>query len=196
MSPSRASKPGAAGPGAGTPDAFLTGRLVDLAPPEVEDAEALSRWLNDPAVWVPFARLWPTNVEAERQWISAQLSRRDELNFMVVERAAGKPVGLAGLRSLDAANATARLGILVGEASARGKGLGTEATELLVGYGFDFLGLRRINLSVLATNAAAIRIYEKLGFQREGLERRAVLRAGQYVDVVHMGLFAEEFRQK
>ena len=180
--------------GTGPPGAFLSGRLVDLVPPEVEDAEPLSRWLNDPAVWMPFARLWPTNVEAERQWIAAQLSRRDELNFMIFERASGKPVGLAGLRSLDAANATARLGILVGEAGSRGKGLGTEATALLVSYGFDFLGLRRVNLSVLATNAPAIRVYEKLGFVREGLERKAVLRNGEYVDVVHMGLFREEFR--
>jgi RimJ/RimL family protein N-acetyltransferase len=197
VSRSRKAKPAVrAGAEAAVPGAFLSGRLVDLVPPEVEDAEPLCRWLNDPAVWVPFARLWPTNVEAERQWIGAQLSRRDELNFMVFERATKRPVGLAGLRNLDAANATARLGLLIGEASARGQGLGTEAAALLLGYGFDFLGLRRVNLSALAENAAAIRIYEKLGFRREGLERKAVLRNGEYVDTVHMGVFAEEFRAR
>ncbi len=173
---------------------FLIGRLVELAPPEIEDAEMLAGWLNDPTVWVPFARLWPTNVEAERQWIAGQLSRRDELNFMVFEKPSGKPVGLVGLRSLDSANASGRLGVLIGERADRGKGLGTEAVELVLGYGFDFLGLRRVNLSVLATNADAIHVYEKLGFVREGLERQATLRAGRYVDVVHMGIFAEEFR--
>jgi RimJ/RimL family protein N-acetyltransferase len=175
---------------------FLSGKLVDLAPPEAEDAEALARWLNDPEVWQPFARLWPTNVEAERQWIAGQLARRDELNFLVFERASGKPAGLIGLRSLDAANATGRLGLLIGEAAVRGRGLGTEAVTLLLRYGFDYLGLRRVNLAVLADNAAALALYEKLGFAREGLERRAVLRNGQYLDVVHMGIFAEEFRAR
>jgi RimJ/RimL family protein N-acetyltransferase len=169
---------------------------VDLAPPETEDAEILARWLNDPEVWVPFARLWPTNVEAERQWIAAQPSRRDELSFVIFEKAAGRPVGLVGLRSLDAANATARLGLLIGEPDARGRGLGTEAAALLLRYSFDYLGLRRVNLSALAGNASAIRLYEKLGFAREGLERGAVLRGGQYVDVVHMGVFAGEFRAR
>jgi len=173
---------------------FLSSKLVDLAPPEAEDAEVLARWLNDPAVWQPFARLWPTSVEAERQWIAGQLSRRDEISFMVFERASGRPVGLIGLRSLDAANASGRLGLLIGEAAVRGKGLGTEAVKLLLGYGFDYLGLRRVNLSVLADNAVALGLYERLGFLREGLERRAVLRGGRYLDVVHMAIFAEEFR--
>jgi len=175
---------------------FLSGTLVDLAPPEIEDAEALAHWLNDPAVWVPFARLWPVNVESERQWISGQLQRRDELNFMVFEKTTGRPVGLVGLRSLDSANATGRLGVLIGEPADRGKGLGTEAVTLLLGYGFDYLGLRRTNLAVLADNAGAVHIYEKLGFIREGLERKAVLRGGRYVDVIHMGIFAEEFRAR
>jgi RimJ/RimL family protein N-acetyltransferase len=175
---------------------FLTGKLVDLAPPEVEDAATLSRWLNDPAVWVPFARLWPTNVEAEQQWISAQPSRRDEMNFMIFERSSGKPVGLAGLRSLDAANGTGRLGLLIGEAERRGQGLATEAVTLLINYGFDYLGLRRVNLSVLADNAAALALYGKLGFVREGVERQAVLRGGKYLDVIHLAVFAEEFRGK
>jgi RimJ/RimL family protein N-acetyltransferase len=175
---------------------FLTSKLVDLAPPEIEDAEALAGWLNDPAVWVPFARLWPTNVEAERQWISSQPSRRDEINFVIFEKPSGRPVGLVGLRSLDAANATGRLGVLVGEPADRGRGLGTEAVKLILGHGFDFLGLRRVNLAVLADNAGAIHIYEKLGFVREGLERKAVLRGGRYADVIHMGLFAEEFRAR
>jgi RimJ/RimL family protein N-acetyltransferase len=173
---------------------FLSGQLVDLVPPEAEDAATLARWLNDPAVWVPYVRHWPTNVETEQQWISSQLSRRDELNFMIFEKSTGQPVGLAGLRSLDAANGTGRLGLLIGEAERRGRGLATEAVKLLVNYGFDYLGLRRVNLSVLADNAAALGLYEKLGFVREGVERKAVLRGGKYVDVVHLAVFAEEFR--
>jgi RimJ/RimL family protein N-acetyltransferase len=175
---------------------FLSGKLVELAPPEAEDAETLARWLNDPEVWVPFARLWPTNVEAERQWIAAQPSRRNELSFVVFERASGRPAGLIGLRSLDAANASARLGLLIGERDSRGKGLGTEAAALLLGYAFDYLGLRRVNLSVLAANPSALHLYAKLGFVREGVERGAVLRGGQYVDVIHMGVFAGEFRAR
>ena len=76
---------------------FIRGRAVDLAAPEMEDAEPLARWLNDPDVWQSFARLWPTNVEGERQWIAGQASRRDEINLIIFEKAGGRPVGLVGL---------------------------------------------------------------------------------------------------
>lgn len=49
-----------------------------------------------------------------------------------------------------------------------GRGLATEAARAFVAYGFDTLGLRRIEAGVNARNAASIRIIEGLGFRRIG----------------------------
>jgi len=174
---------------------FLTGERVFLAPPEPEDAAVLARWLNDPEVWVPFGFDLPASAEGERQWIAAQPGKKDEINLLVLEKGSARPLGLVGLRNIDGVNGSARLGVLVGEAEDRGQGIGTEAVRLALGHGFDYLGLRRVSLSVLAGNAAALSMYGKLGFVREGVERGAQLRGGRFVDRVHLGLFRDEFRR-
>ena len=64
---------------------------------------------------------------------------------------------------------------------------GTEATRLIVGYGFEKLGLHRISLEVYAFNPRARRAYEKVGFVAEGVLRDALLWEGERVDAtVHV----------
>ena len=76
---------------------------------------------------------------------------------------------------------------MIGEKSAWGKGLGTEVTRYVLDYAFDALNLNRVHLTVLATNPRAIAVYEKLGFEREGVMRQAQFKRGAYIDVVVMG---------
>ncbi|MHC4913868.1 MAG: GNAT family N-acetyltransferase [Planctomycetota bacterium] len=173
---------------------YLTGERVRLAPPEPGHAEVLARWLNDPEVWVPFGMDRPASVEGERQWIASLPSRTGEMALLVFEKDSDRPVGLVGLRNIDGANGTARLAVLIGERADRGDGLGTEAVTLILRHSFDYLGLRRVNLSVLEGNEAALALYAKLGFVEEGRERAAQLRGGKFVDRLHFGLLREEFR--
>jgi RimJ/RimL family protein N-acetyltransferase len=46
---------------------------------------------------------------------------------------------------------------------------------------------------VLSSNAAAIRLYERAGFQREGLARQAAYKRGRYEDLVEMAILSREF---
>lgn len=50
----------------------------------------------------------------------------------------------------------------------------------------NWLDLKRLELTVFADNAAAIALYEKLGFEREGVLRSYAFRDGAYVDVLAM----------
>jgi RimJ/RimL family protein N-acetyltransferase len=50
------------------------------------------------------------------------------------------------------------------------------------------MGLHRIDLDVHADNARAARLYEKVGFQREGVARDAVLIDGHYIDLIKMAI--------
>ncbi len=81
----------------------------------------------------------------------------------------------------------------MGEVSSRGQGYGTEAVELLLDFGFRDLNLHRIYLHVFSHNAAAIRVYEKSGFVREGLLRQTAYIDGEYRDVILMGIIREEY---
>lgn len=80
-----------------------------------------------------------------------------------------KHIGNIKLEPIDFKNLKARIGILIGDKNYWGKGIATEAIELLVKYGFDKLKLKEIDLAVEPENKPAIRVYEKVGFVKAGL---------------------------
>jgi len=175
---------------------YLSSKRLELSPPEPADAEVLALWLNDPEVWVPYGMDAPTSIAEERRWISEQALKSDEINLMIRSAQDHCPLGLVGLRNIDGINGSARLGVLIGTAENRGRGIGSEATRMLLEHGFSFLNLRRINLCVLASNQPAINMYTRMGFVQEGRERQAQLRAGNYVDRLHFGLLSSDYRQE
>jgi RimJ/RimL family protein N-acetyltransferase len=72
----------------------------------------------------------------------------------------------------------------------RGRGLGRRLAEAALAAAHAG-GIERVELEVFASNAAAIALYERLGFVREGVRRRARLLDGAYDDVVLMALLVE-----
>jgi RimJ/RimL family protein N-acetyltransferase len=74
----------------------------------------------------------------------------------------------AGDHDHDAGSLRARFGIGVLSRDFTGRGLGSAATRLVLAYAFDQMRLHRVDLRVLAFNAAAIRCYERCGVVTEG----------------------------
>jgi len=87
--------------------------------------------------------------------------------------------------------ATYSVGLFV--AAWRGQGLGREVTSLIVSWGFDVLGLHRIQLEVLAGNSRAISCYLACGFRHEGIRREAELYPDGWKDFILMGLLRPEY---
>src|SRR5262249_45205740 len=77
---------------------------------------------------------------------------------------------------------------------ARGRGVGTAAMRLLVDFGFVRRNLHRIHLQAIASNAAALRSYEKAGFVVEGRLREHAWVRGRYEDIVLMAILRSEHR--
>lgn len=104
----------------------------------------------------------------------------------------GQTVGRCTLTDGDALTRAAEVGIAL-LASARGQGIGTEALRQLIEFAFVRRNLRRLHLVVIASNAAAIRAYRKLGFVEEGRRREHCWVRGAYEDEVIMGLLRSEW---
>jgi diamine N-acetyltransferase len=100
-------------------------------------------------------------------------------------------VGTTSLMRIDWRLSRAEFGIALGER--RGTGLGTEATRLTLDWAFNMLGLHNVMLTVLPTNAAAIRAYEKAGFERIGPRRDALSVMGRRGDELLMDAVAGGF---
>lgn len=77
------------------------------------------------------------------------------------------------------------IGITVSEAW-QGKGVGKALMQAGVDFADNWLNLTRLELEVYADNEPAIRLYERFGFEREGLLRQHAFRNGQYVDSIMM----------
>ncbi|MDT0268927.1 GNAT family protein [Streptomyces sp. DSM 44915] len=112
--------------------------------------------------------------------------------FSVVELAGGTLIGTATLWGIDPHNRSAHVGLGLRPA-ARGQGYGTDVVAALCHYGFTVRGLRRLQIETLADNAAMLGAAERNGFVREGVLRSAAWVLGEFLDMVLLGLLAEEW---
>lgn len=160
---------------------------------EMEDAQRIHQWHNDPALYDSlvgtFWHVSRTNVE---DWLrKRQAFSREEINLAICTRQSSEHVGNIYLRDIDWIARRAELHIFIGAAEKRSQGYGQAAVRLLVDHAFGNLGLQRLYLYVLADNRSALRVYEKCGFIVEGTLRRHACKNGAFKDVMLLGLCAE-----
>lgn len=148
----------------------------------VEDAEAMTELAGLPGFRFGTLRLPHSRVEQTRRWLEGQDS--DTVNLMAVLD--GKIVGNAGLnRHGGRRGHTAGLGIGVHDDFV-GRGIGRALMAELIDVADNWLNLKRLELNVYTDNAVAIRLYESLGFRREGVFEAYAFRDGAYVDSMAM----------
>ena len=104
-----------------------------------------------------------------------------------------KRIGTVNLRNIDRENGSAELAIVISEKALQGQGLGTDALNCLVDFGFGELRLERIYLHVFDYNMRAKRSYEKAGFLTDAVLRRARFHRGQHHDVHLMSILRDDW---
>ena len=121
-------------------------------------------------------------------WARDRVQNRQPPRFWpLVAEMDGELVAMLGL-SRDEHNRAhvGHLGMMVHD-DYQGMGIGSALMEAAVDLAENWLGITRLQLEVYPDNARAIRLYEKYGFEREGLHRAFGYREGQYVDTLVMG---------
>ena len=172
----------------------VLGEKVALGPQRRELVPLYQRWLNDFAVLTPLGvPLRPLTREAEERQYQETDSNREQVWFTLYERTTRRPLGITGLRDIDHAQRTAEFVIFIGERDCWGRGYGTEATRLVLDYGFTALGLHSILLRVYDFNRRGIRAYTRAGFREAGRWRQAHRLGGRVFDVVFMDCLVTDF---
>ena len=175
---------------------FLVGDKVVLRPIEAADVEGpYLDWLNDYEVtrFLETGTTPATRATLQR-YLDTVAAAAGTVMLAIVEKASGLHVGNIKLAGVHSVHRRADLGIMLGDKSRWGRGYGREAVALVLAYGFDRLNLNKIYLGVDVDNAAAVKVYEELGFKIEGTQRQHLFRDGAYRDRHLMGILREEFR--
>jgi RimJ/RimL family protein N-acetyltransferase len=169
----------------------LTGERVVLRPVCV--ADALAAVAADPEA----DRLTGTHetftLEALERWYGSRAEHADRLDLAIVDRPTGVCVGEVVLSELDVHNRSCSFRISLFDRQFFGQGLGTEASQLILGHAFEAVGVHRIELEVFAFNPRARHVYEKLGFVHEGTRRDALCWEGEWIDGHTMAILADEW---
>jgi len=164
---------------------------VDLRPLEPADSERLYAWRNSPAVSAFMYTDHPIAPEEHARWFSgiAGDAKRD-YRMIVVD---GVAAGLANFADIDRVQGRAAWAYYLADPSARGKGVGGYVEYLMIERAFGELGLRKLWCEVLITNEPVWKLHQKFGFRQEALFRAHVVKAGRPVDVMGLGLLAEDW---
>jgi len=135
------------------------------------------------------------NKEVDYKWYEYYMNNRDKNIRCSILDENDKLVGLVSLTNIDRLNQKAEFHIMIGDQNDRGKGIGSFATNEILKHAFYDMNLNRIELSVLKNNLRAINFYKKIGFKEEGINRQAIYKNGEFVDVIIMGILKEDFKK-
>ncbi len=170
-----------------------TARLT-LRPIMRGDARDLFGYAADPEVarhvlWSPHRSLADS-----RLFISA--ARRQYRHgwpgsFAIVLRETGRMIGTIGFMWVNPEHRSAEVGYSLARAQWN-KGLMTEALEAVVAFGFETLGLNRLEAQHELTNPASGRVMEKCGFSPEGVLRQRLYNKDHYADVRLYAILRED----
>ena len=166
--------------------------LRDFRP---EDAAAVHRWFNtrEATEGLVEQRGAFGEEEAARWVVRAAGQEGPDRKWAVAVDDRTEAAGFTALYGLGR-QAAPELGILIGDPGLWGRGVGTEAQRLTIRRAFDDFAAHRVLELILADNARARRVVERLGFELEGIMRGHVRRGERLLDVAVYGLLREGFR--
>ena len=181
----------------------LYGERSTLRPFQPQDITAMADILQEPEVLRLTGSVHST-AEAEagdkagrldaqtRRWYETRADQTDRLDLAVIAADSGACVGEVVLNEWSPDNDDCKFRILLGP-EGRNRGIGSEATRLVVDYAFGRTSINRIELAVYAFNPRARHVYEKAGFLFEGTKRAALKFDGQYVDAEVMSILRSDW---
>jgi putative acetyltransferase len=151
---------------------------------EPDDCTAIYEIYSCPRAYAGTLQLPYPSLEIWRQ----RLSRQDEGLFSIVAAAGGRVVGMLTIHTepyRPRRKHAGAIGMGVHD-DWQGKGVGSALLQAGVDVADRWLNLTRLELEVYTDNEPAIRLYEKFGFEREGVLRQYAFRDGAYVDAFFM----------
>ena len=177
---------------------FIKGENVDLGPMNLDHVKLYTNWVNNSKARIYARSNRPHTVETLKKWNepseSGGLSRF--LVFEIWHKKDKRPIGTCGFGHINWIDRNANIFMNIGEPEYWNKNLGTEASYLLIDYGFKELNFHKIYAGIFEPNIRSWSVAEKDGFILEGIQKKAIFINGEYVDARKYRLLKKDWMEK
>lgn len=145
-------------------------------------------WMNDLDVCKFLETAIPYSEVELQDFVNSMIAKKI-LFWAITLKHDGSHIGNIKIDPINKKHLIGEYGILMGDRNNWGKGYAKEASKSVISYCFESLNLRKITLGVIKDNVAAVKLYESLGFEEEGIYRMHGIYGGKYCDAIRMALF-------
>lgn len=181
---------------------ILVGERVILRPFEVNDIDTMINILNEPELKKLTGSISNDHdakktmdedeIKRVSDWYKSRNDQTDRLDLAIALKDTNQIIGEVVFNEYDDLTNNVNFRVLMSQ-SYNNKGLGTEAIQLFVRYGFEHLNLHKISLEVFSFNPRADRVYTKIGFILEGIKREDFKYNEVYIDSKIYGMLKRDY---
>lgn len=164
---------------------------MSLHPLTAAELDMIRAWRNAPTVRQAMYSHHEITLEEHQVWFQ-QLQTDASRRWYLYHDSDGEPQGMVYFTNIEPAQGTALWGFYAKPGAPMGSGfrMALEALE----YAFKELGLHKLNGEVLATNSLVVNFNKLIGFTEEGRLRQQHFDGQRRIDVIQLGMLAEEWQ--
>lgn len=173
---------------------FIKGEKVSLRFVALEDCNNIYlKWLEDSVVNQYLETRWNTqSIESIKEFVSGMLESEGNYLFAIIENSTKKHIGNIKIGPINTHHSFADISYFIGDRTAWGKGYATEAIKLVTAFGFDVLGLHRIQAGLYEDNIGSEKCLLKAGYSYEGSLRKQLRSTKGWQNHKYYGILEEE----
>jgi RimJ/RimL family protein N-acetyltransferase len=177
---------------------ILKSNRIILRTPKESDAKELAKQINSPDIVRWTARIpYPYKFKDAVDFIKKQkkkIKKEEDFVFFIIDQVTSKIIGAIGLHHIEKKSKKSELGYwLIKEKW--GQGIVSEATGLVLKFGFKDLRLHRIYAFCFESNIGSRKVLEKNGFTREGKVRESEFRFGKWHSLLQYSILEKEYKK-
>lgn len=154
------------------------------------------KWINDPKINMYLHYELPLCPDRTLKWYNNIIGNSSRADFVFeIENNNNNivPIGLIGLLDISMKNKKAEFYIVTGNQDYLGKGIATKAAKKFLEYAFKKYDLNKIYLYTEVENIKAQRLFERIGFVKEGILKDDLYQNGEFLDRCYYALFRKDF---
>jgi len=175
---------------------FLSGKNIYLRAFSNIDIQIWYNWFNDPEVTRFMNKgIFPNYIDAQEAYLKSMTDNVKNLQLAICQKKNNTLVGLVGIHMIDWVHRHGDVSILIGEKDFWGKGIASEAINLIVDHAFNKMNLNKLTAGMVRQNIGTQKSFENNGFVLEGTRREQFHLNGKYQDVLMYGLLRREWKR-